>query len=84
MFTLPDGSVEDEVIHVAFPHVAGEVDPPGSDVEVLQVVAARGEDPEQDDPDGAAVRLSCSPDDAETFGYRWHARGNQRGSRVKP
>ena len=47
-FTLPDSSAEDEVIHVALPHVAGEVDLLGPDVEVRQVVAAQGEDPQRD------------------------------------
>ena len=48
MFTLPDSSVEDEVIHVTLPHVAGEVDLLGPDVEVRQVVAAQGEDSQRD------------------------------------
>ena len=63
MFTLPDSSTQDEVIHVALPHVAGEVNLFGPDVEVRQVVAARGEDLQRDgvglDVGGDVAQCGC-------------------------
>ena len=63
VFTLPDSSAEDEVIHVALPHVAGKVNLFGSDAEVRQVVATRGEVLQRDgvglDVGGDVAQCGC-------------------------